>query len=75
MPAAAIVRLLAEKPEARGLAVPDMPVGSPGMDVAGTEPEDYQVMLFGDGAAKLFARLKVLKTLGVFDLDASRKKM
>ncbi|HEY7646815.1 MAG TPA: DUF411 domain-containing protein [Hyphomicrobiales bacterium] len=58
VPAAAIVRLLAEKPKARGLAVPDMPVGSPGMEVAGTRPEEYQVLLFGDGAPKVFARYK-----------------
>ena len=58
VPAAAIVRLLAEKPKARGLAVPDMPVGSPGMEVAGTQPEEYQVLLFGDGAPKVFARYK-----------------
>lgn len=51
VPAAEIVRLLAERPHAVGLAVPDMPVGSPGMEVAGVEPETYDVVLFGAGTS------------------------
>lgn len=54
VPASAIHRLLAEKPAGRGLAVPGMPIGSPGME--GGTPEVYDVMLFGDGATKRFAR-------------------
>lgn len=54
VPAAAITRLLAEKPAGRGLAVPGMPIGSPGME--GGKPETYDVILFGDAAPKLFAR-------------------
>lgn len=54
VPALAIVQLLAEKPAGRGLAVPGMPIGSPGME--GGKPETYDVMLFGDGAPKRFAR-------------------
>ncbi len=54
VPAEAINKLLAERPAARGLAVPGMPIGSPGME--GGTPEVYDVMLFGDGAAKQFAR-------------------
>ena len=45
VPAHAINRLLAEKPTARGLAVPGMPIGSPGME--GGRPEVYEVILFG----------------------------
>jgi hypothetical protein len=45
VPAYAINRLLTEKPQARGLAVPGMPVGSPGME--GGTPEPYKVILFG----------------------------
>jgi hypothetical protein len=45
VPAAALRRLLAEKPKAAGLAVPGMPVGSPGME--GGKPEKYDVILFG----------------------------
>ncbi|KGJ17900.1 DUF411 domain-containing protein [Paracoccus sanguinis] len=47
VPAAAIRRLLAERPSETGLAVPGMPAGSPGMDFSGVEPEPYEVLLFG----------------------------
>lgn len=47
VPAAAIRRLLTERPEATGLAVPGMPAGSPGMDFPGVEPVPYQAFLFG----------------------------
>jgi len=56
VPAAAVKRLLAEKPIGRGLAVPGMPAGSPGME--GGEPEIYEVMLFGDGAPQTYGRYK-----------------
>jgi hypothetical protein len=58
VPSAALARLLAEKPAIRGLAVPGMPVGSPGMEVEGTEPEIYDVMAFGSGEPKSFMRFK-----------------
>jgi hypothetical protein len=54
VPAYAIHRLLAEKPAARGLAVPGMPIGSPGMD--GGRPEVYEVLLFSDSAPVGFGR-------------------
>lgn len=43
VPAAEIRRLLAEKPKARGLAVPSMPMGAPGMEGATSMP--YDVLL------------------------------
>jgi hypothetical protein len=47
VPAADIRRLLAERPQAVGLAVPGMPVGSPGMDgpLYGNRRDRYQVLL------------------------------
>ncbi len=54
VPAYAIQRLLAEKPFGLGLAVPGMPIGSPGME--GGRPEAYDVVLFGHGAQRRFAR-------------------
>ena len=57
VPAADVKRLLAEKPNALGLAVPGMPIGSPGMDgpVYGGRRDAYQVLLVGkDGAAQVF---------------------
>ena len=44
VPAPDIVRLIAERPSAKGLAVPGMPASAPGMDQPG---EPYIVMLFG----------------------------
>lgn len=44
VPAHALERLLAEKPKLAGLAVPGMPVGSPGME--GGPPEVYEVIGF-----------------------------
>jgi hypothetical protein len=54
VPAADIRRLLSEHPEARGLTVPGMPQGSPGME--SPNPEHYQVLLIGeDGSTSVFA--------------------
>ncbi len=44
VPADLVIKMLREKPVARGIAVPGMPVGSPGME--GGTPERYQVLLF-----------------------------
>jgi hypothetical protein len=54
VPAVALKRLLAEKPDATGLAVPGMPVGSPGME--GGTPEPYEVVLFGPAGRRSFIR-------------------
>jgi hypothetical protein len=54
VPAHAIKRLLAERPEALGLAVPGMPIGSPGMD--GGTPEAYDVIVFGQSGQSRFGR-------------------
>jgi hypothetical protein len=58
VPASAIKRLLSERPQAKGLAVPGMPVGSPGMEVDGMDPETYQVILFGPSGQQTFARFR-----------------
>jgi hypothetical protein len=54
VPAADIDRLLATKPKVKGLAVPGMPMGSPGME--GGAKQHYQVMAFDrTGKARVFA--------------------
>ena len=58
VPAKAIKRLLSERPQAKGLAVPGMPIGSPGMEVEGSEPEVYPVVLFGPAGQRIFARFR-----------------
>ncbi len=56
VPAKDVARLLLEKPEAIGLAVPDMPMGSPGMDF-GPDKEPYEVLLVKkDGSTEVFAK-------------------
>jgi hypothetical protein len=50
VPAVDILRLMREQPQAIGLAVPNMPVGSPGMERGGTA-EPYQVLLVGSDAS------------------------
>lgn len=53
VPAADIKRLLAQKPKARGLAVPAMPLGSPGME--GPRKDPYDVLLVqADGKTRVF---------------------
>ena len=58
VPADAIKRLLAEKLRAKGLAVGGMPTGSPGMEVPGTPPETYDVVLFSADGQRVFARYR-----------------
>ncbi|PPD45129.1 MAG: hypothetical protein CTY15_04910 [Methylocystis sp.] len=54
VPAAAIERLLKERPKAIGLAAPGMPMGSPGMEMG--EPETYTLYLFDASGAGEFGR-------------------
>ncbi|MCD1620914.1 DUF411 domain-containing protein [Salipiger manganoxidans] len=54
VPVADIRRLLGERPDAIGLAVPGMPFGSPGMGPE-SEREAYDVFLIrGDGSTEVF---------------------
>jgi hypothetical protein len=56
VPADLIDRLLRERPKIAGLAVPGMPVGSPGMESPGMNPERYQVLTFDrKGSTGVFA--------------------
>lgn len=55
VPAADIKRLLKERPKIAGLAVPGMPMGSPGME--GPTVEKYSVIAFDKaGGTKVFAK-------------------
>ena len=59
VPASAIDKLLASKEKAIGLAVPRMPIGSPGMESG--DPalyRDYDVILFGASERRTFARYR-----------------
>jgi len=55
VPATEIQRLLTEKPHAKGLTVPGMPVGSPGMEQGG-RVDPYRVLLVHeDGSTSVYA--------------------
>lgn len=58
VPAEDIRKLLQDKPQARGLAVPNMPLGSPGMEGIGTNAgvrQAYNVLLvLNDGSSRVF---------------------
>jgi hypothetical protein len=63
VPAAAVRQLLETRPQAYGVAVSGMPVGSPGME--GGKPESYDVILFGAaGAQSTFMRFIGSKLIG-----------
>lgn len=55
VPAREIRRLLAERPRARGLAVPGMPAGSPGMEGNRSVPYDV-LLILPDGSLRVYAR-------------------
>ena len=52
VPCESIRKLLKAKPPIRGIAVPGMPLGSPGMEVPSGDKEPFQVMAF-DAAGKI----------------------
>jgi hypothetical protein len=57
VPAADVKRLLKEKPKVMGLAVPGMPIGTPGMDQPGVPAEPYHVVAFQHtGATTVYAK-------------------
>jgi hypothetical protein len=56
VPADAVQRLLREKPKVTGIAVPGMPIGSPGMEQAGPR-DSYEIIAFDrDGKRTVFDR-------------------
>jgi hypothetical protein len=57
VPADDVKRMLAEGSDVAGLAVPGMPIGSPGMDVPGQPAQPFEVMVFdSEGGRTVFAR-------------------
>lgn len=57
VPAQDVKRLLRERPDARGLTVPGMPIGSPGMESPSGKVQPYEVLLIAkDGKPSVYAR-------------------
>jgi hypothetical protein len=55
VPGDVIARLLSERPDIAGIAVPGMPVGSPGME--GPNPQPYEILAFDhQGNVSVFDR-------------------
>ena len=58
VPAEQVARLIEEKPEALGLAVPGMPIGSPGME-QGDRRDAYDVLVVGsEGEAAVYTHIE-----------------
>jgi hypothetical protein len=53
VPIASIEKLLRERPKVRGIALPAMPSGSPGMP--GSKDEVFTIYSFSDGRTQIFA--------------------
>ena len=59
VPASEVRRLLVERPEVVGLAVPGMPLGSPGMEVSRVKAHPYDVLAIdASGRTKVFSTIK-----------------
>lgn len=57
VPIADMKRALAQRPRGvKGLAVAGMPIGSPGMEVPGQRAQAFDVVAFGPGGERVFAR-------------------
>jgi len=56
VPVADVQRMLKQGSAVAGLAVPGMPIGSPGMEVPGTSPQPFDVLAFDKaGSSRVFA--------------------
>jgi|SRR5687767_5102853 hypothetical protein len=59
VPAEDVKRLLKQRPAIVGIAVPGMPIGSPGMEVAGMKAQAFDVLAFDKaGQTRVFASHK-----------------
>ena len=56
VPVSDIHKLLIERPQARGLTVPGMPIGSPGMEMGNTREAFDTFLVFENGRTEIFNR-------------------
>ena len=56
VPAADVRRLVRERPEAAGIAVPGMPIGSPGMEMGGRRDPYHTLLVDRSGGISVFAQ-------------------
>lgn len=63
VPASEVKRLLKDRQKVAGLAVPGMPLGSPGMEVSGVTPHPYDVLTIQpDGTTAVYSTIKPERT-------------
>lgn len=56
VPASYVQRMLKERPQIAGIGVPGMPIGSPGMEVAGMKPQSFDIFSFDKtGRTQIYA--------------------
>ena len=55
VPAEDIFKLLTERPNARGLSVPGMPIGSPGMEMGNNNEPFDTLLVFENGKTQVFS--------------------
>lgn len=53
VPVATLTRLLTERPEIKGISLPGMPVGAPGMP--GPKAEPFKIYVISDGAPEVYS--------------------
>lgn len=58
VPASAVKKMLNSRPQITGLAVPGMPIGSPGMEIEGQENDSYHVLAFDHQKAVSYGQYK-----------------
>jgi hypothetical protein len=74
VPADVIDQLLRERPKVVGLAVPGMPVGSPGMESPGRKAERYDIVAFdARGGTRVFARRWMQDSDRVIEIETLAK--
>jgi hypothetical protein len=57
VPVEAVQRMLKERPKIAGIAVPGMPMGSPGMEVPSGQKDSYNILAFtSDGKTTVYDR-------------------
>ncbi|MEE8438941.1 MAG: DUF411 domain-containing protein [Micropepsaceae bacterium] len=61
VPAEAVKRLFAEKPDARGLAVAGMPAGAPGVE--SLEEDTYEVVIFGANRREVYMKFVGMRAI------------
>ena len=61
VPASDLKKLLASRPDARGLAVPNMPIGSPGMEMGSRKDPFDALLVLKNNRDRIFTRHNIIR--------------